>query len=300
MHEVRVTAPKGMGADVARIALAAGVPSVSVYDVYTHGPNETKEIVSAEVATPVATKFIDALVNSPQYDPERMAVTERTLLAILEHGHRDEITQPMIWSPAAVFETLWQNSHITPAFLARCIIAPAILAYGMLHSSVILIVIALLFTQFLQPILAVSFGFWAGDGKLVRQGALAFMLSTIAAVAAAALVGLLAGGPIVFNDFKPVLVSLLISSGIGVVAGTSSADDVGRNYLVAVAAAAQYAIYPTWFGLSIVIGLPDVQTIWTRAGTFLLNVVSISTVALITYILLGMRRSDLQRYLGKK
>jgi len=300
MHEVRVTAPKGLGPEIARIAIEAGIPSVSVYDVYAYGPNEPKEIVSVEVATPVAKKFIDALVNSPHYDPARMTLTERTLLAILEHGHQDEITQPMIWSPPAVFDTLWQNSHITPAFTARCVIAPAILAYGMLHNSVILIVIALLFTQFLQPVLAVSFGCWAGDGKLVLQGAMAFGISTALAILSGVFVGLLSGGPMLFDDFKPMLVSLLISSAIGVVAGVSSADDVGRNYLVAVAAAAQYAIYPTWFGLSIVTGLPDTHTTWTRIGTFLFNVASISTVALVTYILLGMRRSGLQRYLGKR
>ena len=37
-----------------------------------------------------------------------------------------------------------------------------------------------------------------------------------------------------------------------------------------------------------------------RVGTFLLNVVSISAIALVTYVLLGMRRSQLQRYLGKR
>lgn len=158
---------------------------------------------------------------------------------------------------------------------------------------------ALLFTQFLKPVLAMSFGCFAADGKLLRQGALAFSLSTTFAVLAGAFVGYAGGGPMAFDDFKPMLVSVLISSGIGIVAGMSSADDTGRNYLVAVAAAAQYAIYPTWIGLSIAIGFPDAQTTLTRVGTFFLNVVRISAIALGTYVLLGMRRSQLQRYPGK-
>ena len=44
----------------------------------------------------------------------------------------------------------------------------------------------------------------------------------------------------------------------------SSADDVGRHYLIAVAAAAQYAIYPVWAGLSLTLGFPDKATTLTR------------------------------------
>src|ERR1051326_1353632 len=282
MQEVRVTVPKGSGDEVARIALRAGIRSVSVYQVYSHGPDELREVVSAEVSTPLAKAFIDALVAWPDYDPQRITFTVRTLLAIFEQGHRDRMTAPMTWSPPAVFDALWQNSHVSPAFIARSSIASLLLAYAMLHNSLILMVVALLFTQFLQPVLAMSFGCWGGDGKLVGQGALAFSLSTILAVLAGVIAGFAGGGPIAFDDFKPMLVSGLISSGIGIVAGMSSADDVGRNFLVAVAAAAQYAIYPTWFGLAIAVGFPDAQTTLTRVETFFLNVVSISVIALIT------------------
>src|ERR1051325_5462216 len=100
-----------MGARIAEMALSVGIRSASVYDVYSHGPNEIKEVVSAEVATPLAKRFVDALVNSDDYDPKRMTVTVRTLVAILEHGEQDHITEPMIWAPPAVFDALWQNSH---------------------------------------------------------------------------------------------------------------------------------------------------------------------------------------------
>jgi len=299
MQEVRVTVPQGLSGEVAKVALAAGVPCVSVYQVYAHGPNEHHEVVSAEVGTPVAKSFIDALVSAPFYDPARITVTCRSLLAILEQGHQGRITRPMTWAPPAVFDSLWQNSHVTPAFIARSAVAPMLLAYGMIHNSVITIVIALLLTHFLRPVLAMSFGAWAGDGKLLRQGATAFSVSTVLAIMGGAMVGFAEGGPVAFNDFKPMLVSFLISAAIGVVAGLSSADDVGHNYLIAVAGAAQYAIYPTWFGLSLALGFADSATTLTRVATFCMNVVSISVMGVVTYALLGMRRSELQRYLRK-
>lgn len=299
MQEVRVTVPEGLSAEVAKVAMAAGVRSVSVYQIYAHGPNEAREVVSAEVGTPVAKSFIDGLVSAPFYDPARITVTCRSLLAILDHGHQDQITRPMTWAPPAVFDSLWQNIHVTPAFIARSAIAPMLLGYGMIHNSLITMVVALLLTHFLQPVLAMSFGAWARDGKLVRQGALAFSVSTGLAIMGGAIVGCAEGGPVAFNDFKPVLVSFLISAAIGVAAGLSSADDVGHNYLIAVAGAAQYAIYPTWFGLSLALGFADSATTMTRAGTFVMNVASISVIGVVTYAFLGIRRSELQRYLRK-
>jgi hypothetical protein len=299
MQEVRVTVPQGLSGEVAKVALGAGVRSVSVFQIYAHGPNEPREVISAEVGTPVAKSFIDALVSAPFYDPARITVTCRSLLAILEQGHQDHITRPMTWAPPSVFDSLWQNSHVTPAFIARSIVAPLLLAYGMIHNSLMTMVIALLLTHFLQPVLAMSFGAWAGDGKLVCQGAMAFSVSTVLAVMGGAVAGFAEGGPVAFNDFKPMLVSFLISAAIGVVAGMSSADDVGHNYLIAVAGAAQYAIYPTWFGLSLALGFPDASTTTARIGTFCLNVASISVIGAVTYALLGMRRSELQRYLRK-
>ncbi|MBX6342452.1 MAG: hypothetical protein IRY97_08340, partial [Thermomicrobiaceae bacterium] len=76
----------------------------------------------------------------------------------------------------------------------------------------------------------------------------------------------------------------------------ATADDVGRRDLIALAAAAQYAIIPTWLGLSLVLGFPDPATTLTRLATFGLNVVTILAIGAVTYVLLDMRGDDVRRF----
>jgi hypothetical protein len=154
------------------------------------------------------------------------------------------------------------------------------------------IMMALLFTPFLPLVLALSLGLWVRDRALLRQGTIALLCSTAVAVVAGAIVGWGMDGPICFTDFKPLIVSGLISAGIGWVAGLSSADDVGRHYLIAVTAAAQYAIYPVWVGLSLTLGFPDGATTLARLGAWGLNVSLIGLIAFLTYAkLLGRHAS---------
>jgi hypothetical protein len=82
------------------------------------------------------------------------------------------------------------------------------------------IMTALLFTPFLPLVLALSFGLWVGDRALLRQGALALLCSTAVAVVAGAVVGWGMGDSSRFTDFKPFVVSSVISAGIGWVAGS--------------------------------------------------------------------------------
>ena len=52
MHEVRVTVPLGRSAALARVALDSGLPNVSVYDIFVHGSECRKQVVSVECSTP--------------------------------------------------------------------------------------------------------------------------------------------------------------------------------------------------------------------------------------------------------
>src|SRR5205085_2911714 len=103
---------------------------------------------------------------------------------------------------------------------------------GMVENSAIAIVVAALFLPFLSQVLALSFGAYAGDRGLARQGALALVISTAACVASGVLISLLHGGSVQFSDFRAPLASLGISSVIGIAAGLASADDAGRRYLI--------------------------------------------------------------------
>ncbi|HZH35479.1 MAG TPA: hypothetical protein VEX64_11600, partial [Pyrinomonadaceae bacterium] len=98
--------------------------------------------------------------------------------------------------------------------------------------------------------------------------------------------------PIKYNEFNPLLVSVLISAAVGVAGVLANTDDVGRRELIGLAATAQIAIIPTWFGISSIFGFSVLDTqneISTRAIAFGVNLVTIITAALVTYILLGYK-----------
>src|SRR5438034_5894574 len=156
-----------------------------------------------------------------------------------------------------VFEDLWQLSHIMPSYIGQATSAAMLLAYGMMENSTIAIVVAALFLPFLSQVLAVSFGLWSQDRRLARQGAFAILVSIMCSVAAGSLIAALHGPPMAYDDFKNPLISCGISAIIGAAAGLSSADDAGRRYLIGVGAAVQYAAFPVWFGISVVIGFPE-------------------------------------------
>jgi len=70
----------------------------------------------------------------------------------------------------------------------------------------------------------------------------------------------------------------------------ANSDDVGRREFLGLAATAQIAIVPVWFGICFVFGFPtttDQNEITTRALGFGLNVLTIIIASLATYILLG-------------
>jgi hypothetical protein len=132
---------------------------------------------------------------------------------------------------------------VTASYVGRAAGGAILLADGIIHNSPISIVVAALFLPFLSQVLAVGFGLWCGDRGLMRKGAAALLTSAVLAYAAGAVVAVLTGGPIGFQDFKGPFASFAISAVIGAAAGLSTADDAGRRYLIGVAAAIQFAVF---------------------------------------------------------
>jgi uncharacterized membrane protein len=214
------------------------------------------------------------------------------LRAIVTDAHPREITQPMVEPPVNVFEDLWQLSDLTVSYFARALAGAILLAYGMLHDNPITIVVAALFLPFLSQVLAVSFGIWAGDWGLACQGCKALTVSTIASIFGGAVVTLIKGGPMLFTHFSSPLSSFAISAVIGATAGPITADDAGRRYLIGVAAAVQYGIFPVWFGSCLAHGFPQPNITTERIGTFAINVFTIAIAALVAYVFLRIKRKD--------
>lgn len=300
MHEIRVTVPEGRAKDVAELALRAGVSQVSIYPVFAHGPNRTKEIVSAETSTPLAKKFADSVLTSPWFDSAEWSVSSRELRAVVTQAHPREITRPMLEPPINVFEDLWQLNHVTISYAARCFGGAVLLAYGMLENDPITIVVAALFLPFLSQVLALSFGAWAGDLSLAAQGLKALGVSTVASVLGGVIVTALHGPPMLYHTFTPPLPSFLLSAVIGVTAGFITADDAGRRYLIGVAAAVQYGIYPAWLGFCLLEGFPDSHVTATRISAFFINVLTITVFGLLGYLLLDIKRRDVRAFVRQR
>ncbi|MGI8959332.1 MAG: hypothetical protein ACR2IV_06165 [Bryobacteraceae bacterium] len=292
MHEIRVTVPEVRGKDVAELALRAGIHQVSLYSVFAYGPNQPKEVLSAETSTPKARHFADSVLTAAWFNSADCTLSSRELRALVIDGHPREITQPMVEPPVNVFEDLWQLSDLTVSYFARALAGAVLLTYGMLHDNPITIVVAALFLPFLSQVLAVSFGTWAGDWSLAWQGCKALIVSTGASVLAGAVVALLEGGPMLFTHFSSPLPSFAISAVIGIAAGPITADDTGRRYLIGVAAAVQYGIFPVWFGSCLAHGFPPGGIAAERISTFAINVATIAVAALIAYMFLGIKRKD--------
>ncbi len=297
MHEVRATVPADRSTAIARIALDTGIPAVSIYEVFVHGPDRRKNVVSVETSTPKAKAFIDALLASPLFDTENCSISSRELRAIVSHQSLADLTPPMVEPAPDVMEDLWQMSYITPGYVGRAAGGAVLLADGVIHDSAVSIVVAALFLPFLSQVLAVGFGAWCCDWRLVRKAGVAVMTSAVLAFLAGLLVAILTGGPIGFQGFKGPLPSFAISAVIGVAAGLSTADDAGRRYLIGVAAAVQFAIFPVWFGAASVIGLPAREIVVQRLETFLINIVTIVGAAVLAYSQLGLHRDEFRRFI---
>jgi uncharacterized protein DUF389 len=288
MHEIRATLPAEHVGTAARLANEAGIASVAVSDVYLHGRDERKKVVSVETSTPRARAFVDALLGSASLRGVDYSLTSRELRAIVSGEDIHDLTRPMSEPFPDVIQDLWQLSHLTVSYIARAAAGAILLATGILDDNPVAIVVAALFLPFLSEVLAVGFGLWSRDSRLVFRGLWAVAVSTVLAFAAGALVAAIQGGPIQFTAFKSPLASFAVSAVIGITAGLSNADDTGRRYLIGVAAAVQLAIFPVWLGAATILGMHD-GVVWTRLESFLINLGTISLAAVAAYAALHLQ-----------
>ena len=299
MRLIKINAPQGKGADVAQTAFSADINQVSVFQIESHradGTIETKDSVDIETSTPKAKRFVDALLAADFYDPKDFTVNIRQPRSIISKESLHELTRPLVVPASDIYEELWQFSHVTVGFIGRNFIAACLLAYGLIHQKILLILAGLLFLQLLPLLLAFGFGAWTGKWKLVGQSALAFLVAILLLVSGGAAIAAVTSPPLKYDDFNTLPVGFLISLAVGIAAGLANSDDVGRREFLGLAATAQIAIIPVWFGICFVFGFPSTTSqdeITNRAIGFGLNILTIIVASLVTYILLGATNSDL-------
>lgn len=296
MYEIQVTVPEGRGKQVAQIALENGIKRATLTSVFVFGEGAKKDQITLEISTPEARNVTDCIMAAEWFDLQQCSLTIKQPRAIIGNTHRRQMTDPMVEPPLNLFEEIWQLNHITRSFVLRAFAAALIVTYGLAKDNLITIIIGLLFTPFLPQAMGFMFGAWASDWKLMRQGAATMLISIVASVVAGAFVGWMVDSPMMFTKFPHLLPGCLIASTIGLTAGVIQGDDAGRRFLVGVAAAAQVALFPTWFGWSLIHGFPDRHTTEIRIASFFINLSSTAVFALVGYMALAIKRHEVQRF----
>jgi hypothetical protein len=291
MRLIMVNAPEGRGEDIAQVAFSVEIDKVSHRQVESHHSNgkvERKDVVDIETSTPKGKRFIDALLASDFYNRDDFTISVRQPRSILSPTPFHELTKPFVEPATDVLEEVWQFSQITISFVVRVFIAACFLAYGMIESKILLILAGLFFLPLLPLLTAVSFGTRAKIWKLVGQGALAFSVATVLLFLAGVIIGSVSEPPIKYNDFNTLPISFLISLATGIAAGFANTDDVGERQFIGLAATAQIALIPVWFGICVVLGFPPTDSqseITSRAATFFINVLTIIITTFIIFTL---------------
>jgi hypothetical protein len=168
----------------------------------------------------------------------------------------------------------------------------------LIEQNTLLIIAGLLFLPLLPLLLGIGFGARTSKWKLTAQSLLAFSTATILLILGGMAIAAVSDPPIKYDEFNPPLVAFLISVAVGVAAGLADSDDVGTRQMIGLAATAQLAIIPVWFGICFVFGFPPTmgqKEITARAVTFFINTVTVVCASLAVYILLGTASRSLTR-----
>lgn len=306
MRLIKVLTPdENASAKVAEIAFASGIREVSISKLETRsadGTSEAKEAVDIQTSTPKAKKFVDALLEADFYDAEKFTVNTRQPRSIISKENLSELTYPLVEPPTDLLEELWQFSHPTKGFCGRVFIAACLLSFGLIHGQILIIIAGLLFLPLLPLLISIGFGSWTRQWKLVTQAAISFFIAIVLLICGGAIIAVFSQPPIKFDDFNSALAGFLISLAVGIAAALASTDDAGKRELIGLAATAQIAIIPAWFGVCFVFGFPATtgeKEITTRALMFFVNVATIIAASLATYILLGATNRSLAKVKSK-
>ncbi len=296
MRLVKVKAPQGKAGEVAEIAFSIGLEKVAVHEtrlLRAHRAESTEEVIEVEASTPMAKAFIDALMSAPFFNRNEYSIAVRQPRSIINHQKLSEITWPLVEPSVDICEELWQFSQITPGSVGRILIGSGLLAFGLIKYNLLFMIAGLLFIPLLPLMLAVGFGLWTRHFRLAIQGAIASAVATILLIGGGVAVALMVNPPLRYNESNSLVTGLLISLAVGVAAGLATADDVGRREMIGLAATAQVAILPVWFGICFVFGFPALEGTppGRRALSFMLNVLTIVIASFVIYGILGMKLS---------
>ena len=301
MRQVTVTAPEGKGSDVAEIAFSVGIRDVSLSEIRalkSDNSERRKDHLEMETATHLAKAFVEKLSSSSIFNTEEYSITIRQPRSIYSTRNIRSLTRPLVEPSSDLFQELWQFSQITFGFIGRIYIGAVLLAFGLVDYRLLFMIAGLLFIPLLPLMLGIGFSLLTRQWRLLGQSFLALLTATLLMAAGGATVALFSEPPIRYVEANSLLTGFVISLAVGVAAGLATSDDVGRREMIGLAATAQVAIVPTWFGLAAVLGLPanDSVSAKQRAMSLGINVAGIVIASFVTYAALRMRGESLRAF----
>lgn len=302
MRLITVTVPAGTGKKVADLAFEAGAKGVTVEQVNMArraGDGQPYDVVDAHGPAPVAKAFIEAVMDAPFYDPQTCMVASRHPTSLVSSDRPEDETKPTVTPTVEVFEELWQFTRVTVSLVARVFMAALLVAYGMIHMNVPVLIAGLLFLPYHHHMLAVALGLCLREWRLLRQGLIALVGATGLIVAAGMVVAAVSEPPMKFSQFGDYTTGVAIGLIIGVAAGFAAADDAGRRELIGLAATAHITILPAWLGVALVFGPGEQGLILERCIQFALSVGALILAATAVLAFMGMRGKGVRTYARK-
>ena len=285
MRLVKVSAPRGRAADIARLAFEQGIEDVTLQAVEIQKAGqapEPRDTVDAKVSTRQGKAFVDAIIAAPFFDRQHYAIEIREPRSILKATSTREITRPVPAPIIDIDEELYQFTHVTYSFVLRVFIASLLLSYGMVEDNVLFMIGGLLFLPFTPLVIACGFGSLTGQWSLVAHAIKAIVAATALIFAGGLVVAAFAEGPVLlFDEFPPMIAGFAFSLAIGLASSLATADDVGRRELVGLAAASQLALIPAWMGLSLVYGFDGTES--EKLTSFAINIAALVVGAVAVY-----------------
>ncbi|MBV9216005.1 MAG: hypothetical protein JO053_07490 [Acidobacteria bacterium] len=293
MRIIKIQTPENRVDDIIKLVFDAGAPSANLQTVDEYrdaSKPKSARVIEVVTSTPAAKNIEDRLLASGLFDQQTMSITTRQPHSVISSESFKRLTWPWVQPSTDIVQELWQFSHVTTGYVLRCFIAAGLLAYGLVHAKLLVMIAGMIFVPSLPLLLAIGFGAWAGEWDLARRAAGTLIVGLATLFLGGIAVGSAVNGPVQYNDFSSVGVSAVISAAVGVAAALAHSDDGGRKEMIGLAATAQIAVIPVWLGLAAILGVPPTEAQGTPAAmlwTLVNNILIVITSSLVTYIAIG-------------
>src|SRR6185295_10886119 len=104
-----------------------------------------------------------ALLAADFFDRSTCSISTRQPRSIVSTEEFAKVTVPWVEPGIDICQELWQFCHVTAGFAGRVLIAGGLLAFGIIHQQLLLMIAGMLFLPLLPIMMGMGFGGWTRD-----------------------------------------------------------------------------------------------------------------------------------------